>query len=123
MVLLYGVLQWPVVVGFSAQSVLEMASDEDISKVEFGPPIFTAAAIDVNDKDTAKVELGSPIFRAATIDVIEGVNLPPPPYLTPTQESKLWRKMDLRLLPILSFIYLMAFMDRGDLLYFGVMLL
>lgn len=95
--LLYGVLQWPFVVVFSTQSILEMASD----------------------KDSVKVELGSPIFRAATIDIIEGVTLPPPPHLTPAQESKLWRKMDLRLLPILAFIYLMAFMDRGDLLFFG----
>lgn len=75
-----------------------------------------------SDNDSVKIELGSPIFRAATIDVIEGVTLPPPPYLTPAQESKLWRKMDLRLLPILAFIYLMAFMDRGDSLFFGFLL-
>ncbi len=46
---------------------------------------------------------------------VNGGTLLSPPELTPAQESKLWRKMDLRLLPILALIYLMAFMDRGAL--------
>ncbi|KAF8337154.1 MFS general substrate transporter, partial [Amanita rubescens] len=60
-----------------------------------------------------------------TVDVVElavlgttvnnGTTLLSPPELTPAQESKLWRKMDLRLLPILAFIFLMAYMDRGPL--------
>lgn len=36
-----------------------------------------------------------------------------PPALTPEQEKQLWRKLDLRLMPILSVMYLLAFMDRG----------
>ncbi|KAL4072332.1 MFS general substrate transporter [Scleroderma citrinum] len=33
---------------------------------------------------------------------------------TPEQERKLWRKIDLRLMPIISLMYLFAFMDRGN---------
>jgi hypothetical protein len=33
--------------------------------------------------------------------------------LTAEQEKKLWRKVDLRLMPILSLMYLVAFLDRG----------
>jgi len=35
------------------------------------------------------------------------------PRLTPEQERKLWRKVDMRLMPILSLMYLLAFLDRG----------
>jgi hypothetical protein len=40
--------------------------------------------------------------------------LPPPPDLTPEQERKLWRKIDLRLIPILSLMYLFSFLDKGE---------
>ncbi|KAJ3808870.1 MFS general substrate transporter [Lentinula aff. lateritia] len=40
--------------------------------------------------------------------------LPPPPDLSQEDERKLWRKIDLRLMPILCVIYLMSFMDRGN---------
>ena len=39
--------------------------------------------------------------------------LPPPPKLTPEQEKKLYRKIDFRLMPILSLMYLCSFLDRG----------
>ncbi len=39
--------------------------------------------------------------------------LPPPPTLTAEEERKLWRKVDLRLMPILSLLYLFSFLDRG----------
>ena len=39
--------------------------------------------------------------------------LPPPPKLTPEQERKLYRKVDLWLMPILTLMYLSAFLDRG----------
>ncbi|KAH9919559.1 MFS general substrate transporter [Fomitopsis serialis] len=38
-----------------------------------------------------------------------------PPVLTPEQEKKLWRKVDLRILPILTIMYLCSFMDRGNI--------
>lgn len=39
--------------------------------------------------------------------------LPPPPKLTPEQEKKLYRKVDLWLMPILTLMYLASFLDRG----------
>lgn len=39
--------------------------------------------------------------------------LPPPPTLTKDEESKLWRKVDWHLMPILSLMYLLSFLDRG----------
>jgi len=41
--------------------------------------------------------------------------LPPPPSLSKEDERKLWRKIDLRLMPILCVMYLMSFMDRGNI--------
>lgn len=31
----------------------------------------------------------------------------------PKQESRLWRKVDLRLMPMIALMYLLCFMDRG----------
>ncbi|KAJ6625864.1 hypothetical protein B0H10DRAFT_2001105 [Mycena sp. CBHHK59/15] len=46
--------------------------------------------------------------------------LPPPPVLTPAEERRLWRKVDLRLMPILSLMYLLSFLDRAaHRLFFG----
>ncbi|KAF8199837.1 MFS general substrate transporter [Mycena galopus ATCC 62051] len=42
-------------------------------------------------------------------------SLPPPPTLTAEEERKLWRKIDLRLMPILSLMYLASFLDRGNI--------
>jgi hypothetical protein len=36
------------------------------------------------------------------------------PQFTPEQTKVLWRKVDLRLMPILSVIYLFSFLDRGE---------
>ncbi|KZS88571.1 MFS general substrate transporter [Sistotremastrum niveocremeum HHB9708] len=41
--------------------------------------------------------------------------LPPPPTLTAAEEKALYRKIDLRLMPILSLMYLLSFMDRGNI--------
>ncbi|KAF5328380.1 hypothetical protein D9619_013264 [Psilocybe cf. subviscida] len=49
------------------------------------------------------------------IDFGGELSLPPPPILTPEQEKKLWRKVDLRLMPILSLMYLFSYMDRGNI--------
>lgn len=40
-------------------------------------------------------------------------SLPPPPVLTEAEERKLWRKVDMRLMPILAVMYLFSFIDRG----------
>lgn len=42
-----------------------------------------------------------------------------PRALTAEEEKRLWRKVDLRLMPILSAMYLLAFMDRGMSHKFG----
>ena len=36
-----------------------------------------------------------------------------PPTLTPEEEAKVWRKIDIRLMPILALLYLFSFLDRG----------
>ncbi|KAJ6629535.1 MFS general substrate transporter [Mycena sp. CBHHK59/15] len=41
-------------------------------------------------------------------------SLPPPPTLTSEEERRLWRRIDLRLVPILSLMYLLSFLDRGN---------
>lgn len=33
----------------------------------------------------------------------------------PKQESRLWRKVDLRLMPMIALMYLLSFMDRGNI--------
>ncbi|RPD60537.1 MFS general substrate transporter [Lentinus tigrinus ALCF2SS1-7] len=41
--------------------------------------------------------------------------LPPPPTLTAEEEKRLWRKIDVRLVPILTLMYLCSFLDRGNI--------
>ena len=36
-----------------------------------------------------------------------------PPTLTPEEEARAWRKVDIRLIPIVALLYLFSFMDRG----------
>ena len=36
------------------------------------------------------------------------------PTLTPEEEAKIWRKIDMRLVPILALLYLFSFLDRGN---------
>lgn len=43
--------------------------------------------------------------------------LPPPPVLTEEEEKRLYRKLDWRLMPILSLMYLFSFLDRGECLH------
>ena len=37
-----------------------------------------------------------------------------PPTLTPEEEARAWRKIDIRLMPILALLYLFSFLDRGS---------
>ena len=53
-------------------------------------------------------------------EIEQDSKLPPPPYLSAADERRLYRKIDLRLMPILTLMYLCSFLDRGssrDLLY------
>jgi len=62
-----------------------------------------------NTDDTEKSPLDSIVILGGED------NLPPPPQLSEAEEKKLWRKVDLRLLPILTLLYLVSFMDKGDI--------
>ena len=56
-------------------------------------------------------------FKEKQEDVIDfggDSTLPPPPVLTELEERRLYRKIDLRLMPILSVMYLCSFLDRGE---------
>ncbi|KZT08235.1 MFS general substrate transporter [Laetiporus sulphureus 93-53] len=44
----------------------------------------------------------------------EDAGLPSPPTLTPEQEKTLWKKVDRRILPILTIMYFCSFLDRGN---------
>ena len=35
------------------------------------------------------------------------------PTLTPEEEARVWRKTDIRLMPVLALLYLFSFLDRG----------
>ena len=67
-------------------------------------------------------EKGSVSERSPSYIESEAVNfggedgLPPPPQLSEAEEKKLWRKIDLWLLPILTLLYLLSFIDRGEVL-------
>lgn len=37
------------------------------------------------------------------------------PALSPEQQRRLWRKVDMRILPVLSALYLCCYLDRGTL--------
>lgn len=38
-----------------------------------------------------------------------------PPVLTAEEEKRLWRKVDMRLIPISVLLYLMSYLDRGNI--------
>lgn len=41
--------------------------------------------------------------------------LPTPPTLTAEEERRLWRKVDMRLMPILMLMYLFLALDKGNI--------
>ena len=51
--------------------------------------------------------------KVSVLDFAGDTTLPPPPALTPEQEKALYRKVDLKLMPILALLYLCSFLDRG----------
>ncbi|THH12738.1 hypothetical protein EW146_g7410 [Bondarzewia mesenterica] len=52
--------------------------------------------------------------RLSVLDFGGDSALPPPPDLSAEEEKQLWRKIDKRLMPILSLMYLLSFLDRGN---------
>ncbi|OCH84458.1 MFS general substrate transporter [Obba rivulosa] len=57
----------------------------------------------------------SPVVEKAVLDYGGDTTLPPPPNLTPEQERRLWRKIDMRIMPIVTIMYLCSFLDRGNI--------
>ena len=41
--------------------------------------------------------------------------LPPPPVLSAEEERRLWRKVDWRIMPIITIMYLSSFVDRSNI--------
>lgn len=68
--------------------------------------------LSVTAPDQASITKG-PEVHSEEADFGGELGLPEAPELTEAQEKKLWRKVDLRLMPILSLMYLMSFLDRG----------
>ncbi|PPR00405.1 hypothetical protein CVT26_009690 [Gymnopilus dilepis] len=54
-------------------------------------------------------------ISTASVDFGGESSLPPPPTLTAEEERRLWRKVDMRLVPMLSLMYLLSYMDRGNI--------
>ena len=59
-------------------------------------------------------ETGAPL-KGAALAYGGDDTLPPPPTLTPEEEKKLWRKIDMKLMPILTLMYLCSFVDRSNI--------
>ena len=77
-------------------------------------------SLEKTDSTSAKEDVKQDIDVASSVEDVDfggESKLPPPPTLTEEEERKLWRKVDLKLMPILSLMYLLSFLDRGDFLY------
>ncbi|KAI0340965.1 MFS general substrate transporter [Trametopsis cervina] len=66
------------------------------------------------DDDEKRARAGSEEIIESAGD-LDALGLPPPPKLTPEEEKKLYRKIDLWLMPILTIMYLASFLDRGNI--------
>ena len=83
------------------QSQVHDMADADASPISKIEKNGRTSILKVPDRDSDNFDFGGES------------NLPPPPTLSPEEERKLWRKIDLRLMPILSLMYLFSFLDRG----------
>ncbi|KAH9919553.1 MFS general substrate transporter [Fomitopsis serialis] len=71
----------------------------------------------IESVDVSKMELDT-IQTAEVLPEYEkdvDSELPPAPILSPAQQKKLWRKVDIRIVPILSVMYLCCYLDRGTI--------
>ncbi|KAF8063507.1 MFS general substrate transporter [Lyophyllum atratum] len=67
------------------------------------------------DEKDSQLERSDSDAQRVVYDFGEETSLPPPPRLTAVEERKLWRKVDARLIPILALLYLLSFIDRGNI--------
>ncbi|KAJ7586368.1 MFS general substrate transporter [Mycena floridula] len=84
-----------------------MSSDKATSKEPVGK---TEQEKSVKDLEKASIEQAEQDESSTSQDDISS-----PPVLTAEEERTLWRKIDLRLMPILSLMYLVSFLDRGNI--------
>ncbi|OCH85119.1 MFS general substrate transporter [Obba rivulosa] len=74
-----------------------------------------------NDDSSGSIEKGqiqmiqSPVAKEIVLDYGGDMTLPPPPVLTPEEERALWQKVDMRIMPIVTIMYLCSFLDRGNI--------
>ena len=56
----------------------------------------------------------APMDEPATLDYFEGGRAEPP-MLSPEDERRLWRKVDVRLVPIIILLYVCSFLDKSNI--------
>lgn len=66
-------------------------------------------------ENESRLERSNSSAQSAVHDFGGEDSLPPPPTLSEVEENKLWRKIDARLMPILALLYLLSFVDRGNI--------
>ena len=71
--------------------------------------------LSIDEKRQVHEEAIETVSSTGSIDYGGDSRLPPPPKLTAEQERKLYRKVDLWLMPILTLMYLCSFLDRGNI--------
>ncbi|PSR77859.1 hypothetical protein PHLCEN_2v7680 [Hermanssonia centrifuga] len=74
-------------------------------------------SLQTSGPDSASVQHskeGNLVVDGQFVQDLEEDDFPPPQKLTPEQEKKLYRKIDYRLMPILTLMYLCSFLDRGN---------
>lgn len=71
----------------------------------------------LNEKKANNLHLETASFgnESDKLDFGGESSLPQPPTLSPDEEKRLWRRIDIRLMPILTLMYLLSFLDRGNI--------
>ena len=75
----------------------------DKASLEKNPSVSVAEEASAKEREVAQIAYGGE------------ETLPPPPTLNADEERRLWRKVDMRLMPILTIMYLCSFLDRGNI--------
>ncbi|GAW01821.1 MFS general substrate transporter [Lentinula edodes] len=95
-----------------AEGLEKKPSPEELRALGDRAPDFRSFTLSTHDEKASEHRLE---HGRSDYDFGGESQLPPPPDLSQEDERKLWRKIDLRLMPILCVIYLMSFMDRGNI--------
>ncbi|KAJ3006071.1 hypothetical protein NUW54_g4072 [Trametes sanguinea] len=66
--------------------------------------------------EKGSIEILEEVIPEPSVETYDGRDeLPPPPTLTEAEERRIWRKIDVRLLPMLTVMYLVASLDRSNI--------